>query len=1149
MNRLKVPVLFLAVSSLIIVSILFFGAKFLHSALGAKATPGEEELPKPIPVGGGGTPASPGPISGIYTYPGTGTSTPSFSLCAGNSSLAPGGSNELRRFTTACTSDVGSWFWYGMDPRTVSAEWTGGATYNGPDFRFGMQTSESNSGSGCGKGGDDNPVSPISYTPWASEVAALTANGVSSPEAVGVGNSPDCFRILAETSPQNVTLSNINLSVVYGCVYGSASCAIQLTAQRVTCPSGYVLANGSCVPAVPELDLSKITSLVSQSENDYSPAQDNFGVMNYGGAPLEWHIEKYNQSEMWPSWLYEPTNFSTVGSGTEETPATTNVSLPLDYKKSLINASYSSNPGGTPNKFEFDVVCDSPNCELHSAASGVASAIASDKNLANLLNIFAKPFFGFLNVAGGQTPPSETYSVLYNVPGPTVTLTASTASNPQGGSSLTVSSGEEITLTWSSTNANVASPVAAETGSGFLPANVSSGSFVVPAPAVVGTYSYSITIKGLSDIDSSPANFATSNVITVTVSAAACAAANSCPTGSISVNPSPKCWLADGDDKCRVEVEWNTKNVRGAVVGYSERRGAEQTFTCSSASCSKNLSLSAGAYTFTLYKDSGKSIVLNDGQGHNAVALLDVVPARLRITPSAMTSLAGADTRPFKAEFYDGTSWSDVTNGADWSSDTSKISATSVKGVFHADASIFKTTVANIKATYVFNGNGNIYDATAALTIESTVLSVTNSAPSAAGRADKDVNFYPDETWQLSLASGPSQGGKTVFICGTKNGAAVPGGTICSAAGAIGLSPTTGSDGSWSAAGTFKAADIGEWREWAYVGGTLNSGSSAVGGGVMSNSINFNIVNSVIVIMPGVPELVVSPPFQSGGPGDTLAYVATYYPDSSNLSSHTDVTNSPNAAWTASNSSVASPVARKGSFLISAAASNGMSTVVSVSYRPTAGSAALLASAALNVSVTAVGQHYTCNSNNQCILSATGAFTDSNCGGTCGISPPQHYTCNSNNQCILSATGAFTDSNCGGTCGISPPQHYTCNSNNQCILSVTGAFTDSNCGGTCPPPPTSCVSLAIEPSPASVILGNTVQLKAYCNQADGTRTEITGSAVWSGDIAGIVQLLDKGGYYKGLKLGTAAITMSFGGKTKSVDITVNATPGRQEIIP
>lgn len=162
------------------------------------------------------------------------STSPAFQLCLGWSDTTGGGSNTLRHTdtinppATSCTGSSG-WFWYGMDPQATTLKWNGSAAYAGPDFRFGVQSGESNSGTGCGEADATNPVSNVAWTPWASQVAAGTS-GIS-PAAFNSGtDTPDCYQILVGTNPGNpISLSSVALNIASGCAE-SRSCAISLSA-------------------------------------------------------------------------------------------------------------------------------------------------------------------------------------------------------------------------------------------------------------------------------------------------------------------------------------------------------------------------------------------------------------------------------------------------------------------------------------------------------------------------------------------------------------------------------------------------------------------------------------------------------------------------------------------------------------------------------------------------------------------------------------------------------------------------------------------------------------------------------------------------------------------------------------------------------
>ncbi|RYZ93214.1 MAG: hypothetical protein EOP06_01725 [Proteobacteria bacterium] len=82
-------------------------------------------------------------------------------------------------------------------------------------------------------------------------------------------------------------------------------------------------------------------------------------------------------------------------------------------------------------------------------------------------------------------------------------------------------------------------------------------------------------------------------------------------------------------------------------------------------------------------------------------------------------------------------------------------------------------------------------------------------------------------------------------------------------------------------------------------------------------------------------------------------------------------------------------------------------------------------------------------------------------------------------------------------------------------------------------------SIAINPSPASVPAGRTLQLSALGTYTDGSTSNLTGSAIWSSDAASKA-LISASGLLSGVQMGNANITATVGSVSKSVAASVSA---------
>lgn len=145
------------------------------------------------------------------------------------------------------------------------------------------------------------------------------------------------------------------------------------------------------------------------------------------------------------------------------------------------------------------------NGKLTLACSGCSVAKANSANqYANLL----------VDSANAATGQNLEIGVQLNVVGPAVTLTATL---PDGSPIPANFTGGNVKLSWTSANPNttiaLTSPAGPTNFSGPTQANITNGNTTINVSA---TTTYALTVRGLSDIDTSAANFATASV-TVTV--------------------------------------------------------------------------------------------------------------------------------------------------------------------------------------------------------------------------------------------------------------------------------------------------------------------------------------------------------------------------------------------------------------------------------------------------------------------------------------------------------------------------------------------------------------------------------------------------------------------------------------------------------
>lgn len=145
------------------------------------------------------------------------------------------------------------------------------------------------------------------------------------------------------------------------------------------------------------------------------------------------------------------------------------------------------------------------------------------------------------NCEGGFA--GKTLGVQYTVPGPTISISAA----PPG----PVVAGTAVTLTWTGANCNASAPVSS---SNFGASSCSGSTTVTP---LVPSSTYTITVKGLSNVDGSAANFSTASV---TVSATP---SNNPPVSSgVTVNTN---YCATGPNTA--VINWNYSDPNNVPIG------------------------------------------------------------------------------------------------------------------------------------------------------------------------------------------------------------------------------------------------------------------------------------------------------------------------------------------------------------------------------------------------------------------------------------------------------------------------------------------------------------------------------------------------------------------------------------------------------
>ncbi len=151
---------------------------------------------------------------------------------------------------------------------------------------------------------------------------------------------------------------------------------------------------------------------------------------------------------------------------------------------------------------------------------------------------------------------------------------------------------------------------------------------------------------------------------------------------------------------------------------------------------------------------------------------------------------------------------------------------------------------------------------------------------------------------------------------------------------------------------------------------------------------------------------------------------------------------------------------------------------------------------------------YACNSENQCVVNASGEYTDSTCAGKCA--PVQtFYICDQDtNQCRVDPEGnaaeSYTTSNCDNECA--PAQRfYTCNDGDQCVEDPEGEYDTSNCDNEC------------QPLPVPVTISTSSLSDAIVNQSYAQPVNA------SGGVSPLRYLISSGSLPPGLTLSTNGI--------------------------
>lgn len=379
---------------------------------------------------------------------------------------------------------------------------------------------------------------------------------------------------------------------------------------------------------------------------------------------------------------------------------------------------------------------------------------------------------------------SANYTIDYVVPGPTVSLSVSPTN---------IKAGESATLTWSSANTNASNPIVFSN----FGATAAGGSKVV-SPTV--STSYYMTVKGLSDTDTSANNKADSQIVFITVT----------QPGKISValsaNPTSMTLPTNS-----TALTWTTANNPTSCLASGSWSGAK---TASGGNESKT-SLTAGTYVYTITCSKvGESDV-------SATANVTVSPTSVTLAPDLTASAPSPGVAT-------------VNVAQTFSSTISNIGNASTGAGF---SNFFQVATAS-------NGGGTVTDLPA--------TTMTTLAANGASTATQSYTFSSIGTYSIRACADKSSTTNAGVITESNENNNCSGWTtvtVSNASCAFSISPTSASSGPGAGSGTVAVTATANNCSWTAISnsdwisvnnGTGNVFISAGASGIGSGSVNYS---------------------------------------------------------------------------------------------------------------------------------------------------------------------------------------------------------------------------------------------------------------------------------------------------------------------
>ncbi|WNG59547.1 Ig-like domain-containing protein [Archangium gephyra] len=161
-------------------------------------------------------------------------------------------------------------------------------------------------------------------------------------------------------------------------------------------------------------------------------------------------------------------------------------------------------------------------------------------------------------------------------------------------------------------------------------------------------------------------------------------------------------------------------------------------------------------------------------------------------------------------------------------------------------------------------------------------------------------------------------------------------------------------------------------------------------------------------------------------------------------------------------------------------------------------------------------------------LTVTGTYSD---GSTKSLTTNAAFTSETPATATVSSPGGLVTAVAAGTARITA------------TVSGKSASTSVTVGSSS----ATLSSIALGPSPASVAQGSTLQLTVTGTYSDNSTRPLTGGVTFGSSAEGIATV-SSSGVVTGVSIGSATITAGTGGLTKTLEVTVTAPPGANQIV-